>query len=89
MNPLAVSNLANGPVSDLIQWLQAERPLRCMPFNRPMDLSDRNQGHVDGYIRLVHSPNFLQYIVHSVGRISVIVYEVDNLFRSIHTGKVY
>ena len=57
MDLLAVSNLSNGPVINIIQWLQAERllvhPLRCVPCNRPMDLIERNQGHVDGYIWLV------------------------------------
>ena len=57
MDLLAVSNLLNGPVINIIQWLQAERllvdPLRCVPCNRPMDLIERNQGHVDGYIWLV------------------------------------
>ena len=57
MDLLAVSNLSNGPVINIIQWLQAERllvdPLRCVPCNRPMDLIERNQEHVDGYIWLV------------------------------------
>ena len=75
MDLLAVSNLSNGPVINIIQWLQAERllvhPLRCVPCNRPMDLIERNQGHVDGYIWLVHSPNFLT--VHAVGCFIIIV----------------
>ena len=80
-----MSNLSNGPVINPIQWLQAERllanPLRCVPCNRPMDLTERNQRHVDGYIWLVHSTNFLT--VHSAGRFIFIVYEADNLFPSI------
>ena len=75
-----MSNLLNGPVINIIQWLQAERllvdpllvdPLRCVPCYRPMDLIERNQGHVDGYIWLVHSPNFLT--VHAVGCLIIIV----------------
>lgn len=57
MNLLEISNLANGPVIVLVQWLQTQRlvanPLRCVPCNQPMDLKGRNEGHVDGYIWLV------------------------------------
>ena len=46
-----------------------------------MDLAERNQGHVDGCMWLVHLPNLLT--VHSVGHFIIIVYEADNLFPSI------
>lgn len=54
MDLLQVSNLANGPTIELIQWLQLEyliaNPLRCLPCNQPMELNERNYDHVDGYI---------------------------------------
>ena len=54
MNLLEVTNLANGPVMDLITWLQRQNllvnPLRCLPCNVVMTLTERNEDHVDGYI---------------------------------------
>ena len=54
MDLLQVSNLANGPTIELIQWLQLQyliaNPLRCLPCNQPMELNERNYDHVDGYI---------------------------------------
>lgn len=54
MNLLEATNLANGPRLDLIRWLQGEHllanPLRCLPCNQAMDLTVRNQEHIDGYL---------------------------------------
>lgn len=59
MNLLEVTTLANGPVIDLVRWLQANgllaNPLRCLPCNQAMNLTERNDGHVDGYMWLVLS----------------------------------
>ena len=53
MNLVDVTRLSNGPVFDLISWLQRQNllanPLRCLPCNRGMELVERNQNHVDGY----------------------------------------
>ena len=52
MDLLQVSNLANDPTIELIQWLQAlvANPLRCLTCNQPMELNEHNYDHVDGYI---------------------------------------
>ena len=54
MDLLQVSNLANGPTIELIQWLQLEyliaNLLRCLTCNQPMELNEHNYDHVDGYI---------------------------------------
>ena len=53
MNLADVTSLANGPVLDLIQWLQRQNcmanPLRCTVCNIPMELTQRSGDHVDGY----------------------------------------
>ena len=47
MNLVDVTRLSNGPISDLINWLQCENltadPLRCLPCNRGMVLDEREQ----------------------------------------------
>ena len=54
MNLVDVTRLSNGPISDLISWLQCENltadPLRCLPCNRGMVLAERGANHVDGYL---------------------------------------
>ena len=54
MNLFDVTRLSNGPISDLISWLQRENliadPLRCLPCNRGMVLAERGANHVDGYL---------------------------------------
>ena len=54
MNLVDVTRLSNGPISDLISWLQRENliadPLRCLPCNRGMVLAERGANHVDGYL---------------------------------------
>ena len=54
MNLLEVTNLSNGPTLELIRWLQGQNllanPLRCVPCNQAMELTERNHNHVDGYI---------------------------------------
>lgn len=54
MNLVDVTRLSNGPISDLICWLQRENlianPLRCLPCNRGMALTAREANHVDGYL---------------------------------------
>ena len=54
MNLVDVTRLSNGPISDLISWLQRENliadPLRCLPCNRGMVLARRDANHVDGYL---------------------------------------
>ena len=44
MDLLQVSNLANDPTIELIQWLQAlvANPLRCLICNQPMELNEHN-----------------------------------------------
>ena len=57
MNLIDVTNLSNGPILELIQWLQDQNllanPLRCRPCNLAMELTERNEDHVDGYLWLV------------------------------------
>lgn len=47
-------DLERGPRLQLIQWLQARYlladPLECAQCNRGMDLTARNDNHVDGYL---------------------------------------
>ena len=54
MNLVDVTRLSNGPISDLISWLQRENliadPLRCLPCNRGMVLDERDANHIDGYL---------------------------------------
>ena len=54
MNLLEVTILSNVPTLELIRWLQGRNllanPLRCLPCNQAMELSERNRNHVDGYI---------------------------------------
>ena len=54
MNLVDVTRLSNGPISDLISWLQRENliadSLRCLPCNRGMVLAERGANHVDGYL---------------------------------------
>ena len=54
MNLVDATRLSNGPISDLIIWLQREillaDPLRCLPCNRGMVLAERDGNHVDGYL---------------------------------------
>ena len=54
MNLVDVTRLSNGPITDLISWLQREKlianPLRCLPCNRGMVLAESDANHVDGYL---------------------------------------
>ena len=54
MNLVDVTRLSNGPIIDLINWLQCENlmadPLRCLPCNRGMVLDERDANHIDGYL---------------------------------------
>ena len=54
MNLVDVTRLSNGPIIDLINWLQCEHliadPLRCLPCNRGMVLDERDANHIDGYL---------------------------------------
>ena len=54
MNLVDVTRLSNGPVLNVINWLQRQNllsnPLRCVPCNQQMELAERNQNHVDGYL---------------------------------------
>lgn len=54
MNLIDVTTLSNGPILELIQWLQGENLLanlvRCRPCNRALVLTERNEDHVDGYL---------------------------------------
>ena len=58
MNLVDVTRLSNGPISDLISWLQRENlianPLRCLPSNRGMALAEREANHVDGVIFIIN-----------------------------------
>ena len=75
MNLADITVLSNGPVLELIEWLQGQNclasPLRCVPCNRGMDLTVRNEDHVDGFLWFVfiqiyiiscraHAPNQLK-----------------------------
>ena len=59
MNLADITTLSNGPVLELIQWLQGHdclaNPLRCVLCNHAMDLTERNRDHVDGYLWFVYS----------------------------------
>ena len=54
MNLVDVTRLSNGPISNLISWLQRENlianPLRCLLCNRGMALTEREANQVDGYL---------------------------------------
>ena len=54
MNLVDVTRLSNGPISDLISWLQHEHliadPLTCLPCNGGTVLAERDANHVDGYL---------------------------------------
>ena len=58
MNLQEITTLSNGPVLTLIRWLQRQHflasPLRCNPCNQGMELAQRNQDHVDGYLWYVY-----------------------------------
>lgn len=47
-------DISNGPVLELIRWLQGQNllanALTCVPCNRAMDLNERNEDHVDGFL---------------------------------------
>ncbi|KAL9982603.1 hypothetical protein ACROYT_G004667 [Oculina patagonica] len=53
MDLLDITRIANGPIIELIRWLQGENllanPSRCIPCNQAMVLIERNQNHVDGF----------------------------------------
>ncbi|KAK2558712.1 hypothetical protein P5673_018917 [Acropora cervicornis] len=59
MNLADITTLSNGPLLELIQWLQGHdclaNPLRCVLCNHAMDLTERNRDHVDGYLWFVYS----------------------------------
>ena len=59
MNLADITILSNGPVLELIQWLQGHdclaNPLRYVLCNHAMDLTERNRDHVDGYLLFVYS----------------------------------
>ena len=46
-------DLGRGPRADLIEWLQRHQllqdPLQCAQCNRGMELTERNDNHVDGF----------------------------------------
>lgn len=54
MNLIDVTTISNGPAVELIQWLQGRNllanPLRCVPCNQAMELTQRNANHVDSYM---------------------------------------
>ena len=70
MNLADITILSNGPVLELIEWLQGQNclasPLRCVPCNRGMDLTVRNEDHVDGFIWFV----FISFRVEFMPRIN-------------------
>ena len=49
----AATRLCNGPILQIIQWLQRRNllasPLRCAACNQAMQLTARNPDHVDGF----------------------------------------
>ena len=53
MNLMEVTRLCNGPILQIIQWLQRRNllasPLRCAACNQAMQLTARNPDHVDGF----------------------------------------
>ena len=55
MNLMDINMLTDGPVLNVITWLQRQNliasPLRCVPCNRGMELAERNPNPVDGYAR--------------------------------------
>ena len=48
------SELATGPPFQLITWLQGRallaHPLHCATCDQDMELKERNENHVDGFI---------------------------------------
>ena len=54
MNLIDVATPSNGPILELIRLLQGQNllanPLRCRPCNRAVELTERNEDHVDGYL---------------------------------------
>ena len=58
MNLIDVTTLSNGPILELIQWLQGQNllanPLKCVPCNQAMHLNERNDDHVDGFLWYVY-----------------------------------
>ena len=54
MNLEGITMLTDGPVLNVITWLQRQNliasPLRCVPYNRGIELVERNPDHVDGYV---------------------------------------
>ena len=74
MNLADVTLLANGPVLELIQWLQSQNciadPLRCTACNIPMELTQRNGNHVNRYFWYVYlsSTEWSIFYLHSIDR---------------------
>ena len=64
-------DLERGPRLDLIRWLQLYQllpnPLQCAQCNRAMEITERNDNHVDGFLWyvivthaiLIHNRNVL------------------------------
>ena len=58
MDLLFFTDLATGPRSNLVQWLQGglqgrallPNPLHCATCDRDMELKQRNGDHIDGFI---------------------------------------
>ena len=54
MNLIGVTTISNGPAVELIWWLQGRNllanPLRCVPCNQLMELTQRKANHMDGYM---------------------------------------
>lgn len=57
-----VTIVSNGPVLGLIRWLQGQNllanPLRCIPCNQAMDLNERNDDHMGGFLLSVYDKSF-------------------------------
>ena len=54
MNLIELTAICNGPILEMIRWLQGQNllgnPLRCSPCNQAMEVVQRDQNHVDGYL---------------------------------------
>lgn len=54
MNFQEVNNLVNGPIIEMITWQQGKNiianPLRCVPCNAGMALTEGKESHVDGFL---------------------------------------
>ena len=65
MNLIDETTISNGLALELIQWLQGRNllanPLRCVPCNQAMELTQRNANHVDGYMWCVKFNEFRCY----------------------------